>query len=52
MNALRLLAPFVALAAATLAAGLDTAAWEYRQEITLERTGPDLLQRIKAFPTT
>ncbi len=40
MNALRLLVPFVALAAATLAAGFDTSAWEYRQEITLDRAGP------------
>jgi len=40
VNALRLLVPFAALAAASLAAGFDTSAWEYRQEITLDRAGP------------
>jgi len=40
MSPLRLLAPLAALAAATLANGLDTSAWEFRQPVTLDRAGP------------
>jgi hypothetical protein len=40
VNPLRLLAPLAALAAASLAAGLDTSAWEFRQPVTLDAAGP------------
>ncbi len=40
MNALRILVPFAALAATSLAAGFDTAAWEYRQDVTIDHAGP------------
>ncbi len=41
MNPLRILAPLVALAAASFAvAALDTTAWEFRQSVTLEHAGP------------
>ena len=40
MKPLRLLAPLAALTVASLAAALDSTAWEFRQTITLDRAGP------------
>ncbi|MFT3829354.1 MAG: DUF3999 family protein [Opitutaceae bacterium] len=40
MNLLRILAPLAALVATTLAAALDTTAWEFRQTVTLDAAGP------------
>jgi hypothetical protein len=39
MNPFRLLAPLAALAAVSIASALDTAAWEFRQTVPLDRTG-------------
>ena len=40
MNPLRLLAPLAALTAVSISSALDTAAWEFRQAVTLDRAGP------------
>jgi len=40
MTTLRLLAPLAVLAAVSIASALDTAAWEFRQTVALDRAGP------------